>query len=548
MTSLRALLSSLWRRRGFLGLTVAVLGLGLGAALTVLDIADALFWRPLPYASAERLVFAWQADTRGTRITVTGADFLSWAAGAEPFTDMAAVSARGFNLASDGEPERVEGALVSADFFHVLGGRTLLGRVIDPGPPGPRVAVLSESLWRRRFGADPGVLGRTLSLDGEPVQVIGVVPAAFRFPLTAQLWVSARTRVPEHPTYPIDPENDRARHFLTVVARLRPGWSVSSAGAVLSTLQGRLAREFPDDAGDVRSAVVTPFREELFGAARPQVAVLLAVAALLACVAWVNAAHLFLIRRTRRTHELAVRQALGASRRSLWVLFLKEAALIAGAAGALALLLATWAAPLLVAASPRATGLPLPEVSARIVGLGVLLALASALSMALLAGLQPVHTTEQIQEGGRTGTEGRGARRLRTTFLGFEVGLSLLLLLGMGLLLRSYRAVQSVDPGFRSSRVLAVDLPLARLRHPTPDAQARFAMDVLRGLGTQGEVEAAGFVSRLPLSPSNTVGDLALPGQEDAAFPCDLRLASPGYFEALGIPLRSGRPFVARDV
>ena len=548
MTSLRALLSSLWRRRGFLGLTVAVLGLGLGAALTVLDIADALFWRPLPYASAERLVFAWQADTRGTRITVTGADFLSWAAGAEPFTDMAAVSARGFNLASDGEPERVEGALVSADFFHVLGGRTLLGRVIDPGPPGPRVAVLSESLWRRRFGADPGVLGRTLSLDGEPVQVIGVVPAAFRFPLTAQLWVSARTRVPEHPTYPIDPENDRARHFLTVVARLRPGWSVSSAGAVLSTLQGRLAGEFPDDAGDVRSAVVTPFREELFGAARPQVAVLLAVAALLASVAWVNAAHLFLIRRTRRTHELAVRQALGASRRSLWVLFLKEAALIAGAAGALALLLATWAAPLLVAASPRATGLPPPEVSARIVGLGVLLALASALSMALLAGLQPVHTTEQIQEGGRTGTEGRGARRLRTTFLGFEVGLSLLLLLGMGLLLRSYRAVQSVDPGFRSSRVLAVDLPLARLRHPTPDAQARFAMDVLRGLGTQGEVEAAGFVSRLPLSPSNTVGDLALPGQEDAAFPCDLRLASPGYFEALGIPLRSGRSFVARDV
>jgi hypothetical protein len=177
MTVLHTLLSSLWRRRGFLALTVAVLGLGLGAALTVLDIADALFWRPLPYADAERLVFAWQADTRGTRITVTGADFLSWSAGAEPFADMGAVSARGFNLASDGEPERVEGALVSADFFHVLGARPLLGRVIDPGPAGPRVAVLSESLWRRRFGADPGVVGRTLSLDGEPVQVVGVVPA-----------------------------------------------------------------------------------------------------------------------------------------------------------------------------------------------------------------------------------------------------------------------------------------------------------------------------------------------------------------------------------
>ena len=548
MNPLHTLVSRLWRRRGFLALTVAVLGLGLGAALTVLEIADALFWRPLPYADAERLVFASQVDAHGTRLTVTGADFLSWSAEAEPFTGMAAVSARGFNLASDGEPERVDGALVSADFFHLLGARPLLGRVIDPGPPGPRVAVLSESLWRRRFGADPAVLGRTLSLDGEPVEVLGVVPAAFRLPATAQLWVSARTRVPEHPTYPIDPDTDRARHFLTVVARLRPGWSVGTASAALATVQGRLAGEFPDDEGEVKTATLTPFREQLFGAARPQVTVLLAVAALLACVAWVNAAHLFLIRRTRRAHELAVRQALGASRRSLWVLFLREASAIAVGAGVLALALATRAAPLLVAASPQAAGLPLPEPSGRVVALGVLLALASAVSMALLAGLQPVHTTEQIQEGGRTGTEGRGARRLRIAFLGFEVGLSLLLLLGMGLLLRSYRAVQTVDPGFRSAGALAVDLPLARLRHPTPASQARFATDVLRALNAHGEVEAAGFVSRLPLSPSNTIGDLALPGQEDAAFSCDLRLASPGYFEALGIPLRGGRLFDAHDV
>ncbi|HET9158022.1 MAG TPA: ABC transporter permease, partial [Myxococcaceae bacterium] len=229
MNALHALASRLWRRRGFLALTVAVLGLGLGSALTVLEIADALFWRPLPYADAEQLVFAWQVDSRTTRLTVTGADFLSWSTEAEPFTAMAAVSARGFNLASDGEPERVDGALVSADFFQLLGTRPLLGRVIDPGPPGPRVAVLSESFWRRRFGADPGVLGRTLSLDDEPVQVIGVMPAAIRLPATAQLWVSARARVPEHPTYPIDPDTDRARHFLTVVARLRPGWSTATA-------------------------------------------------------------------------------------------------------------------------------------------------------------------------------------------------------------------------------------------------------------------------------------------------------------------------------
>src|SRR5262249_17243744 len=155
--------------------------------------------------------------------------------------------------------------------------------------------------------------------------------------------------------------------FLTVIARLRPGWSVSTAGAALATVQGTLAREFPDDEGEVRTAALTPFREQLFGAARPQVTVLLAVAALLACVAGVNAALFFLIRRPRRAHELAVRQALGASRRSLWVLFLREATFIATAAGALALALATWAAPLLVAASPQAAGLPLPEASSRVV-------------------------------------------------------------------------------------------------------------------------------------------------------------------------------------
>jgi predicted permease len=545
---LTALVAPLWRRRGFLALTIAVLGLGLGATLTVLEVADALFWRPLPYPGEDRLVFAWQSDRRGTRLTVTGADFLSWKEEAGPFESMAAMSARGFNVATDAEPERVEGALVSADFFQVLRTGALLGRVIDPGPPGPRVAVLSEPFWRRRFGGDPGVVGRTLSLDGEPVEVIGVLPAPFRLPATAQLWVSARSRVPEHPTYPIEPDTDRSRHFLTVVARLRPGSAPGPAGTALSTVQARLARDFPDEEREVAGAVLTPFREQLFGSARPQVSVLLAVAALLACVAWANAAHLFLIRRARRSHELAVRVALGASRRSLWLLFIREAGLIAISAGCVAVALAAWAAPLLVAASPQAAGLPVPGLSARVLGLAVLLMAATAVSLSFLAGLQPVHTTEQIQEGGRTGTEGRAARRLRTAFLGFEVVLSLLLLLGTGLLLRSYRAVQSVDPGFRGSGVLAVDLPLARVRHPTPSSQSSFALDVLRHLASDPQVEAAGFVSRLPLSPSNTVGDLALPGQEDAAFPCDLRLASPGYFEALGIPLRSGRLFERRDV
>src|SRR5215472_11914895 len=158
----------LLRRPGFLLLSAAVLGLGLGASLTVLEVADALFWRPLPYSDEARLMTVWQSDRRGSRLTVTGADFLSWKAEATAFQSMAAVSARGFNLTTEGEPERLDGALVSADFFAVLGTRPLLGHTFDPGPPGPREVVLGEALWRRKFGGDPAVIGRTLTLDGEP--------------------------------------------------------------------------------------------------------------------------------------------------------------------------------------------------------------------------------------------------------------------------------------------------------------------------------------------------------------------------------------------
>ena len=538
----------LLRRPGFLLLSAAVLGLGLGASLTVLEVADALFWRPLPYQDESRLVTVWQADTRGTRLTVTGADYLSWKAEAPAFQSLAALSARGFNLTTDGEPERLDGALVSADFFAVLGTRPFLGHTFESGAPGPREVVLGEALWRRRFGGDISVIGRTLVLDGEPMTVIGVVPAAVRVPSTAQLWVSARTRVPEHPTYPIDPDTDRSRHFLTVIARLAPGQTPASAKASLAPLQARLAREFPDEERDMAGVIVIPLREQLFGAARPQVLVLLAVSALLACVAWANAAHLFLTRRAARNHEVAVRTALGATRRSLWNLFLGDALVIAGLAGLLALAVAIWAAPLLVSASPQAAGLPLPAPSFRLLLLAVGLVLACALSLGVLSALQPVHAAEQIQEGGRTGTESRRSRHLRSAFLAFQVALSVVLLLGTGLLLRSYRALHAVDPGFVPGGVLAVDLPLSRTRQPTPASQARFVLEMLRHLAEDPQVSAAGFVSRLPLSPSNTIGDLALPGHEDEGFPVDLRLASPGYFEALRVPLRAGRLFERRDM
>ncbi|MBF5046393.1 FtsX-like permease family protein [Aggregicoccus sp. 17bor-14] len=548
MTSLSLAARQLRRAPLFALLATGVLALGLGAALTVAEVVDAVLLRPLPFAAPERLVNAWQTNLRagGTNLTVTGADFLAWAQEREAFERFAAVSARGFNLAGAEQPERLEGAIVSADFFALLGTAPLLGRVPQPGAAGPRTAVLSEALWRSRFGGAPDVVGRTVSLDGEPVEVVGVMPARFRYPATAELWVCARTRVPEHPTYPIDPEHDRSRHYLTVLARLRPGVSLSQAQAALQVVQKRLGEQAPQEERDV-GATLLPLREQLYGKLRPQLLGLLGVAALLLLVGWANVAHLSLARAVGRAHEVAVRVALGATRGALWRSFFAEALVLSVAAAALGPLLTSWAAPLLVAASPQAASLPAPELSSRVVLLALALALACAASLGLIAALQPVRAGEALKEGGRGGGGGRRQSRLRSALLVFEVALSLVLLLGAGLLVRSFARLTAVDPGFRAEGVLAVDLPLPKARYPDAAAQRRAMGELLRRLQAEPTVDAAGLVSRLPLSPSNTVGDLTIPGREAEAFPLDLRLATEGYFEALRIPLRTGRTFTARD-
>ncbi|HEY6908385.1 MAG TPA: ADOP family duplicated permease [Myxococcales bacterium] len=538
MTAARRLL----RSPGFTALAAAVLALGLAASLAVVEVADTLLLRPLPFAAPDRLVTAWQVSG-GTRITVDGADFLDWSE-AGVFERTAAVSARGFTLTGAEVPERVEGAIVSADFFALLGTPPLLGQPVA-GPA--RAAMLSEPLWRSRFGADPKVVGRTLTLDGEPVQVSGVMPARFRYPPLAQIWVSARTRVPEHPTYPIDPEHDRARHYLTVLGRLASGASLPQAESALRTVQSRIAADHPDDERGISTQLV-PLREQLIGNVKPLLFALLGVAMLLFGVAWANAAHLFLARAVARAHESAVRVALGATRGRLWTLFFSEAFLLSLTAAAAGLGLAAWAAPALVRLSPQAATLPPPAMSGRVIVAAAALAFACGASLGLFAAFQPLQVADALREGGRSATGTVRQARLRSAFLVFETALSLVLLVCAGLLLRSFARVESVDPGFEPAGVLAADLPLAQARYPNKAAQLRFAQEALRRLRADPLVEQAGFVSRLPFSPSNTVGDLALPGRESEAFPCDLRLASDGYFEALRIPLREGRTFTEADL
>jgi predicted permease len=535
-------LRRLWRAPAFSIPAVGVLALGLAAALAVLEVGDSVLLRPLPYAESERLVTAWQVSG-GTRITLDGADFLDWSAERAAFAETAAVSARGFTLAGADAPERVDGAIVTSSFFGLLGTPPLRGQVPAAGE---RAAMLSESLWRSRFEADPRVVGSTVRLDGEPVRVAGVMPARFEYPPLARIWVTPRGRVPEHPTYPIDPEHDRARHYLTVLARLAPGVTLERADAALRTVQARIAADHPDEEKDV-TAQLLPLREQLIGNVRPLLFGLLGMAALLLCVAWASAAHLFVARAVAHAHESAVRIALGATRGALWRLFFSEAFVVSLLAGALGLALAAWVAPWLVHLSPTAATLPAIELSARVAGAALLLAVLCGASLGLAAVIHPLRLADVLKEDGRTAGGSVRQARLRSAFLVFEVALSLVLLVSAGLLFRSLSRVASVDPGFRPAGVLAADLPLAKTRYPDKAAQLRFAQDLLRRLRADPLVEDAGVVSRLPFSPSNTVGDLALPGRENEAFPCDLRLASDGYFETLHVPLRAGRTFTEPD-
>ncbi|MFN2548578.1 MAG: ADOP family duplicated permease [Myxococcales bacterium] len=536
---------TLLRSPGFASLTAAVLALGVAAALSVIEIADAVLLRPLPFADPGRVVTAWQTSN-GTRITVDGADFLDWKGQtSSAFDRMAAVSARGFTLTGGDNPDRVEGAIASADFFPLLGAQPLLGRALLTA--GARTAVLSESLWRSRYGSDPAIVGRTLTLDGEPAEIVGVMPARFRYPPLAEIWLSPHAQVPEHPTYPIDPDHDRARHFLTVLARLKPGVSLEQATAALRTVQARLEADHPDEEKGIGAEIV-PLRENLYGATRPLLLGLLGVVALILGVAWATAAHLFLARAVSRSHESAVRMALGATRGALWRLFFSEAFVLSLAAGAIGLAAAAWGAPLLVRLSPQGATLPAPELSSAVALVAALLTAACGASLGLFGALQRFDLAQALQEGGRAATGSRRQARLRSAFLAFEVALSLVLLVAAGLLVRSFARVTSVDPGFDADGVLAADLPLAKARYPDKPAQLRFSQEALRRLRAGPTIDHAGFVSRLPFSPNNTVGDLALPGREKDSFPCDLRLASDGYFETLRIPLRQGRTFTEADL
>lgn len=541
---------ALARRPGFAAAAVLVLALGLGASLAVFTVADHVALRPLPYRDAERVVTIFRTDPAAGEergLAATG-DFLDWQETARAFSALGLAEPFGFDLTGDGPPEPLPALLVTGGWFAALGVEPLGGRLPtaeDFAAAGPAPVLISESLWRRRFGADPGLVGRTIELDGAPTPVIGVLPDGVAFPEPVSVWAPKLLRPGER--------DDQVADYRHAIGRLAPGVGLEQAQHDLDRVAALSAERHPrTHAGRGLAAIRLP--DVVLGPVRPALHLLLAAAGLLLAIACANVAGLLLARGGERQTELAVRGALGAGRGRLARQLLTESLLLAALGGAAGLGLAALATPLLVRLLPpdlpRAAEIAL---DGRVLAVGLALTLATG----LVAGLAPALRLARpplaaaLHAGGRASEDPRRAR-VRQALVVAEIALALVLLVTSGLLMRSFERLLDNDLGFAHEGRLALQLFLWD-RNPTAAARAARVDEISSRLAALPGVEEVGVVSALPFHPSaidietevRVEGRPRRPGEgAPTAF---ATVASPGYFRALGIPLLSGRGFGVAD-
>jgi putative ABC transport system permease protein len=548
----RYALRSLRSRPLLVVVAVAVLALGIGASTAVFSVVDAVLLRPLPFADASRLVVAWQRspDNSVPFIEVSYPDYLDWRQQARAFESMAIIPTvnQGFMLAG-AEPAQVQGRLVSGNFFDVLGARALLGRALRPDDDrvgADRVVLLGHALWQRRFGADPAVVGRKIVVDGTPMEVVGVMPPAFRYPPKAQMWTPVVPAIP-------DVVANRGVYWAIVVGRLAPGARVAQAQVELDGIAAWIAKSFPDAAA--AAVVVTPLTDELFGSARPALLVLLAAVLMVLLVACANVSALLLARATDRQREIAVRLALGASRGRLVRQLLCESALIAVAGVAGGIVLAQWSLDALVALVPAdVPRLQDAAIDARVLAFTVALAAGAA----LLAGLAPAllasrpSLTDALEGGARTAGPGGAQRRLQGLLIGAEAAVALVLLAGAGLMAQTFQNLRRMDLGYDPRHVLALEVAAPHGKYAKPAEWRSLYETLIDRIDRLPGVEASAGVFLRPLW--GQMGNdwlFTVEGQSDADSRrnphVNLEAVTPRYFAAMRIPLLQGRAFTERD-
>ncbi|HEX8694017.1 MAG TPA: ABC transporter permease [Longimicrobium sp.] len=539
------------RRPVFAAGAVLTLALGIGAATAIVGVADHVLLRPLPYRDPERVVTLWETDReRGDqRQEVSPGNFVEWAGRSRSFAALGLAEPSGFDLTGGGgPPETLPAWRVTEGFLPALGVRPLLGsgfRPRDFHPGAEPVVLLSHALWSRRYGSDPALVGGRIELDGRPATVLGVLPPSLEYPERRDLWAPKVFRDDE-------PE-DRRSSYMTAVARLRPGVSVEEARADLARVAAALARDYPRTNAKTGAAVV-PLEEAIFGAARPALLLLLGAVGCLLLIACANVAGLLLARGAERRHELGVRAALGAGRSRLLRQLLAEALLLAVLGGAAGLAVAHFALRLLAALGPaELPRLDAVALDARVAALSLGITLATALLFGVGPALRLSRAAPRplLGASGRTTTPGRGQGRARDALVVAEVALAMVLLVGAGLLARSFARLLENRPGFAVERRAAVQVFLWD-RNPTPEQRVRRALEMAARLEAAPGVDGVGIVSALPFHPHQIAaeGDLRVrgrPASPDGEARVFTTVASPEYFGVMGIPLVRGRPFAAAD-
>ena len=493
------------------------------------------------------------ARPNATGGTASPPDYVDWRTESTAFAEMAAISAGAIPWSGHGAAEQVPYALVTGGFFNVMRVAAAQGRAIsyEDDPPGtPDVVVISHDLWVRRFGGTAGAIGQVMMLDGTPRRIVGVMPRGFSYPLSSELWIPFRFTEQELAT-------QRGAHYLDVVARLEPDVSREAAQSELLGIVRRLAGRYPRT--NVNNSInVMPLRDALVGNVRPALLVLLGAVGFVLLIVCVNIASLTLTRALGRTRELAVRAALGAGRVRLVNGLLVESVVLATAGGAAGLLIASWAAKG-IAALDSGLGIPLLDQT-RVDGVVIGFTLVASVVAALLFGTLPawqasrtVDVARRIREDAGTVTSGRERQRLRGGLIVAETALAVVLLVGAGLLMRSFARLVSVDLGIDTSRVQTFSLSMPEAKYVTPASRAAFMDLLVTRLQQRPDVEAAGAIFGLPLSnvrhviSMSTLDGQQLADEEQDRRSLQIRVVTPAYFQSLGIPILRGRTFTPSD-
>ena len=554
LTEIRYAVRSLLKHPGFTAIAVVTLALGISANTTIFSTVDSLLLHPFSFPNQDRLVVVFEQNraTGLMRGSVSAGNFVEWRDHNQSYEELVAIRQRAFDLTDGSSPERIPGYQVTDGFFQALGVKAALGRTLlseDSEPGREQVTVLKHSFWQHHFAGDRDVVGKIINLNRQPFTIVGVMPADFNYPYsTGEMWVPL-VFTPQEKT-------DRGNHYLRVMGLLKPGVSMAQAHSDLGSIAQRAQQQFPET-NSGRSVNTFTIVDDAVRGARSGVPIAMGAVVLVLLIACANVANLLLVRAASRRRETALRLALGASRSRVMVQALTESTLLSLAGGALGLLISVWAIDALAHGIPEGFSRFIPGWSRLGINFTVLaFTFGVSMTAGLLAGLAPVwhsmrtNLNDALKAGGR-GASGAGHNRLKSVLIVSEVALTLVLLIGAGLLVRSFVEIQRADLGIRPENVLALQISLPRDTYQDENKRLTFYEQLLARMEVSPGVIKAGAVNIVPFSSSDSsstfqiIGRPPFPNGEEPD--AQVRITSPEYFEAIGTGLRRGRLYNARD-